>query len=195
MYVGVAKSAIADAGLVIDVTNGPRVGVVCGTAIGPVEVMERFTRPVWEDGPSAANPAIFPNIVHNAAGGHVAIYTGATGVASTITTGHAAGANAICYARDLLAAGKADAILCISGDVLTEAVCLAYEALGMFSSGASVSISEMATGLVLERESVARARGARIYGAISGYGIASDALGIGRSDARGRAWSAPCRLR
>ena len=56
----------------------------------------------------------------------------------------------------------------------------------MFASDAPEAfLSETAVGLVLEREGSARARGARIYGVIAGYGIASDALGIGRSDARG----------
>jgi 3-oxoacyl-[acyl-carrier-protein] synthase II len=181
-----AKGAIADAGLVIDSTNGPRVGVICGTALGPAEVAEEFYRDVWKDGPSAANPALFPNIVHNAAGGHVSIHTGAVGVASTVCTGHAAGAAAVCYAHDLLSSDRADAVICLAADVLTDTVCDGYGALGMFSSDApEACLSETAVGLVLEREGSARARGARLYGAIAGYGIASDALGIGRSDARG----------
>jgi len=186
LSLAVAKDAIADAGLVINSRNGPRVGVVFGTAIGPAEVSEEFCRQVWTDGPDAANPALFPNIVHNAAGGHVSIHTGAVGVATTVCTGHAAGAAAVCYAHDLLSSDKADAVICIAADVLTDSVCDAYRDLGMFSSDApEACLAESAVGLVLEREGSARARGARLYGAVSGYGIASDALGIGRSDARG----------
>ncbi len=186
LSLAVAKRAIADAGLIIDRTNGPRVGIVFGTSVGPAEVMERFGRPVWESGPNAADPAIFPNIVTNAAAGHVAIHTGAVGVASTVTTGHAAGAAALCYAHDLLSSDRADAVICIAADVLTDAVLDGYRAGGMFSSDApDVFLAETAVGIVLERESAAHARQARVYGVVAGYGIASDALGIGRFDASG----------
>jgi 3-oxoacyl-[acyl-carrier-protein] synthase II len=75
--------------------------------------MEEFSRPVIEEGPGAANPAIFPNTVYNAAGGQVAMQVGAIGPASTVTAGHSAGASALCYAFELAAFDHADAMLAV----------------------------------------------------------------------------------
>jgi len=86
-----AKLALEDAGLELTDENRGRVGAIIGTGVGPMESMELFSRPVIEEGAAAANPAVFPNTVYNAAGGQVAMKVGAVGPASTVTAGHAAG--------------------------------------------------------------------------------------------------------
>src|SRR5262249_37046092 len=85
-----SRLALEDAGLELTDANRTRVGVIIGTGAGPMESMEAFSAPVLTEGPSAANPAVFPNTVYNAAGGQVAMKVGAIGVASTVTAGHAA---------------------------------------------------------------------------------------------------------
>lgn len=185
------RLALADAGLDLTDENRERVGVIFGTGVGPMESMENFSRPLFEEGPSAANPAIFPNTVYNAAGGQVAIHVGAIGPASTVTAGHAAGASALCYGYDLVACDRADAIVCLAADTLTDTVIDAYRGLGVLrgvegASAGGFALAEAGVALVLERLSVARARGARIYGELRGYGITSDAKGVGRIDVRGR---------
>ena len=60
LSLAMAKGAIADASLVIDSTNGPRVGVICGTALGPAEVAEEFYRDVWKDGGDRREPGPVP---------------------------------------------------------------------------------------------------------------------------------------
>src|SRR5262249_28963609 len=127
-----------------------------------------------------------PNTVYNAAGGQVAMQVGAIGPASTVTAGHAAGASAICYGYDLGRCNQADAIISLAADSLTETVIRGYEELGLLSStSGGCALAEAGVALVMERLSTARARGARIYGEVLGYGIASDARGVGRFDLKG----------
>ncbi len=185
------RLALADAALALDDSNRERVGVIFGTGVGPMESMENFSRPLFEEGPRAANPAVFPNTVYNAAGGQVAIHVGAIGPASTVTAGHAAGSSALCYGYDLVSGGRADVIVCLAADTLTDAVIDAYRGLGVLSGEqenghGGFALAEAGIALVLERLSVAQARGARIYGELVGYGITSDAKGVGKIDRRGR---------
>jgi 3-oxoacyl-[acyl-carrier-protein] synthase II len=181
-----SRIALQDAGIELTDENRNRVGVIFGTGVGPMESMENFSRPLFEEGPAAANPAVFPNTVYNAAAGQVAMQVGAVGPASTVTAGHAAGASAICYAYDLARCNQADAIIAVAADTLTDTVIQGYRALGLLSSGdKGFALAEAGVALVLERYSAARARGARIYGEMLGYGIASDAKGAGRFNLRG----------
>ncbi len=187
-----SKLALEDAGLEITEDNRGRVGAIIGTGVGPMESMEAFSRPVIEEGAAAANPAVFPNTVYNAAGGQVAMKVGPVGPASTVTAGHAAGAQALTYAYDLAASGKADAMLCIAADTLTDTVLQAYRELGSLtgsepgSNGSGgFALAEGCVVFVLERLSHAKGRGARVYGEVLGYGITSDAVGVGRVDKEG----------
>jgi 3-oxoacyl-[acyl-carrier-protein] synthase II len=187
-----SKLALEDADLELTDDNRGRVGAIIGTGVGPMESMEEFSRPVIEEGAAAANPAVFPNTVYNAAGGQVAMKIGAVGPASTVTAGHAAGTQALTYAFDLTASGKADAMLCIAADTLTDTVVQAYRELGSLTGSEPGSngprgfaLAEGAVVFVVERLSKANERGARIYGEILGYGITSDAVAGGRIDKEG----------
>jgi len=196
-----SKLALADAGLEVTEENRARVGAIIGTGVGPMESMEDFSRPVFEEGPGAANPAVFPNTVYNAAGGQVAMKVGPVGPASTVTAGHAAGASALTYAFDLAACGQADAMLCVAVDALTDTVLRAYKELGLLASSEPGSngargfaLAEGCVALVLERLSAAKERGARIHGEVVGYGITSDAMGVGRVDPHGEGVERAMRL-
>ncbi|HKG17963.1 MAG TPA: beta-ketoacyl synthase N-terminal-like domain-containing protein, partial [Solirubrobacteraceae bacterium] len=190
--------ALADAGIAIDEENRARIGVIFGTGVGPMESMENFSRPLIEEGPQAANPAVFPNTVYNAAGGQVAMHVGTVGPASTVTAGHAAGASALCYGYDLVSTNQADAIICLAVDTLTETVIRAYRELGTVATEQGLdggfALAEAGLALVLERRSSAQARGARIYGEVLGYGITSDARGVARWDPRGAGLERAMRL-
>jgi 3-oxoacyl-[acyl-carrier-protein] synthase II len=184
--VSAAKLALADAALTIDESNRARVGVLFATGLGPMEVMEEFVRPLLAEGPAAANPALFPNVVYNAAGGYVAMFTGAVGPASTLTTGFAAGASALAYGYELTSANEADAILCVAADTLNDTVIRAHRELGMLGDGSGFGLSEMGVAVLLERRTAAQRRGARIYGSLASYGFTSDGLGIATFDIQGR---------
>ncbi len=180
------RIALEDAGIEVTDENRNRIGVIFGTGVGPMESMENFSRPLFEEGPQAANPAIFPNTVYNAAGGQVAMQVGIVGPTTTVTAGHAAGASAIFYGYDLVHSNQADVTVCLAADSLTETVIKGYEELGMLSGeNGGMAIAEAGIALVLERLSKAQARGAHLYGEVLGYGIASDGKGVGRFDPRG----------
>lgn len=179
------SKALRDAGIEITDDNRNRIGVIFGTGVGPMESMEKFALPLFQEGVEAANPAVFPNTVYNAAGGQVAMHVGTVGPASTVTAGHAAGASAICYASDLVASNKADAMIAVAADTLTDTVIEGYKELGLLSGEDGFALAEAGIALVLERASQARARGARIYGEIVGYGIASDGQGVASFDPEG----------
>ncbi len=179
LAVAACQDALADAGLDGIDRPAPRVGVVLGTGLGPMQSMEQFTRPLLEGGPALADPAVFPNTVYNAAAGQVAMRLGLTGVTSTVTGLHAAGAMALCVAADLLRAGAADVVVCPAVDVLSPAVLAAYRRF------AGYTLAEGGYALVLERLPAAQARGARIRAELAGHGIASDARGAGRWDRDG----------
>ena len=188
-----AQLALACAKLELDDENRNRVGAILGTGVGPMESMELFSRPLFEDGPRAANPAVFPNTVYNAATGQVAMNVGAVGPTTTLTAGHAAGASAIVYATDVLARGQADAMLAIGADTLTPAVIDAYRAIGSAHPD-GFALSEAGVALLLERHAHADRRGARALAEVLGYGIAGDGLGVGRWDREGRGAERSMRL-
>jgi 3-oxoacyl-[acyl-carrier-protein] synthase II len=184
-----AHVALKDAGLELNDDNRNQVGVIFGTGVGPMESMENFSRPLIQEGPQAANPAVFPNTVYNAAGGQVAMNVGAIGPASTVTAGHAAGASSLCYGYDLAAAGQADAMICLAADTLTDTVIAAYRDLGLLTGNPETggfALAEAGIALVLERASKAASRNARVYGEVLGFGIASDGRGVGSFDRDGR---------
>jgi 3-oxoacyl-[acyl-carrier-protein] synthase II len=187
LAVAACQDALADAGLGSAERPAPRIGVVLGTGLGPMQSMEAFTRPLIECGPAMANPSVFPNTVYNAAAGQVAMLLGLTGVTSTVTATHAAGGAALCTARDLLRSGAADAVVCPAVDVLCPAVLGAYGRIPLFRGpdAAGYTLAEGGYAVVVERLSSARSRGATIHAELVGQGIASDARGTGRWDPRG----------
>jgi 3-oxoacyl-[acyl-carrier-protein] synthase II len=189
-----AKLALADAGIVIDPSTRARTGLVFGTSIGPMETMEAFGRPLVSEGPQAANPALFPNTVYNAAAGQVGMHTGVVGPTSTITAGNAAGLAAAQYGAAIAADDRADAMICLGADTLTDTVVRAHRELGLFFRNPHFVLSEGAAALVLERRGRARARGARVYGEVLASAMTSDAKGVGRIDMRGRGIEAAIRL-
>ncbi|MET8290113.1 beta-ketoacyl-[acyl-carrier-protein] synthase family protein [Streptomyces sp. NPDC005132] len=180
LAVASCRAALAHAGLDAD----EHTGVVLGTGLGPMRSIEDFLLPVLGGCPDHGSPAIFPNTVFNAAAGQVAMHVGAKGPTSTVTTGHAAGASALTVAHDLLLQHRADAVLCPAVEDLSPGVLTAYRGLPLFTD-TGYTLAEAGITLVLERESSARARGARVLAEFAGHGTACDAAGVGRWDEDG----------
>ncbi len=181
LAIAATRLALSDADLAVADEERETIGILLGTAFGPLESIERFYRPVLLEGTAAANPAIFPSCVFNAAAGLVAIHTGLSGPTSTVTAGHAAGAAALCYAYELISSGRAVALVCLGVDTLTEKLVQGYSQGTLVArregdpqQGQGFILAEGAGALLLESLSHAQARGARIYGEIAGYGMASD---------------------
>jgi 3-oxoacyl-[acyl-carrier-protein] synthase II len=169
-----ARLAIADASLP-DV-RGERTSVAIATAFGPGGFTEQLARQILEKGGKAASPFLFTDCVANAAAGQIGIEYGAKGPNTTICQREAGPLLALGQGVEDIRTGRADRCLCGAVDEmkpLVHALLDRFRALarprddgelarpfdrhrnGMFAG-------EGATVLVLEREDLARARGARI---------------------------------
>ena len=189
--IAASKQAIADAQFVIDDLNAEKVGVIIGTGVGGIKVLEDQQEVYLTRGPNRCSPFMIPMMIANMAAGLTAIHTGAKGPNSCTVTACAAGSHAIGDAFRLIQRGYAQTMICGG----TEAAVTPLSVAG-FSSMRALStrndqpsaasrpfdrdrdgfvIGEGSGILLLEELEQALARGARIYGEIVGYGMTCDA--------------------
>jgi 3-oxoacyl-[acyl-carrier-protein] synthase II len=187
--VAAARLAINDARLAVTIENRFRIGVVIGTSLYGVAFGEGQHAIFRKEGLKKTSPytaiAIFPCSPM----GFVSIDIGVTGWSNVVSTCASSGTDAIGHARDAIEAGYADAIIAGGTEApLTPAMFLGLDAAGALSherNGRSRAASrpfdrgrdgfvlgEGAGMVLLEGEDHARARGARIYAEVLGYGTA-----------------------
>ncbi|BAZ53755.1 beta-ketoacyl-ACP synthase II [Nostoc ellipsosporum NOK] len=192
--VAAAKQALSDANLVINELNAEQIGVMIGSGIGGLKVLEDQQTIYLNRGPDRCSPFMIPMMIANMAAGLTAIHLGAKGPNSCTVTACAAGSNAIGDAFRLIQGGYAQAMICGG----TEA---AITPLGVAGFAACKALSfrnddpahacrpfdrdrdgfvmgEGAGILVLEELQHALSRGARIYAELVGYGMTCDAYHI-----------------
>jgi 3-oxoacyl-[acyl-carrier-protein] synthase II len=155
-----------------------RVGVVLGTGLGTLDETIGFMQGYIDGGPEAASPLLFPYSVMNAAAGQMAVELKLRGVNSTINHRDTSPLAALGLACDLLALGRADAIVVGGVDELSAPVRAGYRLFGGISPTASMRPydaardgllpSEGAALILVEREEDARRRGAHIYALVDG---------------------------
>jgi 3-oxoacyl-[acyl-carrier-protein] synthase II len=194
-----AKQAWQDAGLVEGCVDQNRVSVMLGNGIGGKEVDEEAYHTLFERGPGRLSPMLIPKLIANEAAGNISIALKAKGAALTIVTACASGTDAIGAAMDMIRAGRADVV--IAGG--TEATITEY-CVGGFCSMKALStqhndapekacrpfdkdrdgfiMGEGAAILILESEAHARARNARVYAEVAGYGATGDAYHVAAPD-------------
>ena len=191
--VAAAAEAIKDAGLDMEKEDPYRVGCAVGSGVGSMQAMEREYTKLVEKGPSRVNPIFVPLMICNMAAGNVSIQFGLKGKAINDVTACATGTNNIGEAFRSIQYGEADVM--VTGG--TEgAVCplgiagfTALTALSTVDDPAKCSLpfdknrsgfvmGEGAGVVVLEELEHAKARGAKIYAEIVGYGCSSDAYHI-----------------
>jgi 3-oxoacyl-[acyl-carrier-protein] synthase II len=189
--IAASQFALADSGLQIGKDNAERVGVFIGSGIGGFATIEREHAVLLESGPRRISPFFIPAIIINLAAGQVSIRTGAKGPNSATATACSASAHAIGDAMKIIERGDADAM--IAGG--TEAA-VTPMGVGGFAAMRALStrndeperasrpfdknrdgfvVGEGSGVLVLEALETARARGARIYAELVGYGMSADA--------------------
>ncbi len=189
-----SKQALADAKLAIDELNADRVGVLIGTGIGGVKVLEDQQEVYLTKGPDRCSPFMIPMMIANMAAGLTAIHTGAKGPNSCTVTACAAGSHAIGDAFRLLQRGFADAMICGGAESAVTPLSVAgfasMKALSTRNEEPELAcrpfdrdrdgfvMGEGAGILVLEELEHALARGARIYAEVVGYGMTCDAYHI-----------------
>ena len=189
--IAASKQALADAKLEINDLNAEQIGVMIGTGVGGIQVMEDQQEIYLNKGPSRCSPFMVPMMIANMAAGLTAIQTGAKGPNSCPVTACAAGSNAIGDAFRLVQNGYAQAM--ISGGTESAVTPLTFAG---FSSARAMStrnddpthacrpfdkdrdgfvLGEGSGILILEELEHALSRGARIYAEMVGYGMSCDA--------------------
>ena len=185
-----AMMAHQDSGLEINEGNAHRVGVWIGSGIGGMETYEQQFLTFQERGARRVSPFFIPMLIPDMASGQVSIYLGAKGPNSCSVTACASGANSIGDAFKVIERGDADVMVTGGAEAPIVNMALAgfcaNTALTTNPDPATASrpfdknrdgfvISEGAGVLILEELEHAKARGAKIYGEVLGYGATGDA--------------------
>lgn len=186
-----AKMAMADAELKIAEERASRAGAIIGVGLGGLPIIEKQYDILRERGPSRLTPFFIPAIIANMAAGHVSMTYGLKGPNFCTTSACASGAHAIGeageYIRkglcDIMVAGGAEAAitpLSIGGFAAMKAMSTRndrpHEASRPWDRDRDGFVLSEGCGiLILEDYEHAKARGARIYGELCGYGASSDA--------------------
>ena len=189
--VAASKQALADAELLIDELNADQIGVLIGTGIGGIKVLEDQQEVYLTKGPSRCSPFMIPMMIANMAAGLTAIHTGAKGPNSCTVTACAAGSNAVGEAFRILQRGYAKAMICGGTEASVTPLSLAgfasaralstrnddpTHACRPFDRDRDGFVMGEGTGiLILEELEQALSRGAKIYAEIVGYGMTCDA--------------------
>ncbi len=191
LAVSASKQAIADAKFVIDDLNAEQVGVMIGTGIGGLKVLEDQQEVYLTRGPSRCSPFMIPTMIANMAAGLTAIHTGAQGPNSCPVTACAAGSNAVGDAFRLIQRGYAQAMICGGTEAAVTPLSLAGFAAAQALSTRNDDpthacrpfdrdrdgfvMGEGSGILILEELEYALSRGAQIYAEIVGYAMTCDA--------------------
>lgn len=191
--VSAAKQAIDDSGLDIEKEDPYMVGCAIGSGIGSLQAMERETQKLYEKGPNRVNPLLVPLMICNMAAGNVSIQFGLKGKSINDVTACATGTNTIGEAYRSIQYGEADVMVAggTEGSVCPIGIAgfTALTALSTVDDPAKCSLpfdknrsgfvmGEGAGVVILEELEHAKARGAKIYAEVVGYGCSSDAYHI-----------------
>lgn len=191
--VATAKQAIDDSGLDIEKEDPYMVGCAIGSGIGSLQAMERETQKLYEKGPNRVNPLLVPLMICNMAAGNVSIQFGLKGKSINDVTACATGTNTIGEAYRSIQYGEADVMVAggTEGSVCPIGIAgfTALTALSTVDDPAKCSLpfdknrsgfvmGEGAGVVILEELEHAKARGAKIYAEVVGYGCSSDAYHI-----------------
>jgi len=198
-----AGQAIADSGLKIEDDNRVRIGVSWGTGMGGAHTQEASYKQVYGAGEWRVRPLTVVMGMNNAPGSNVAVRHGLRGPFANFSTACSSSAMALGEAMRQIAAGRADAMIAGGCEaLLTPGILVAWQALRTLAPAdaadpaasckpfdkrrAGLVLGEGAAAFVLEEESRARARGARIYALLTGYGNSCDAVHMSRPDRAGQ---------
>ena len=188
-----AREAWKDSNLDKEKEDMERVGIVIGSGIGGIETIERENKKCNEKGPDRVSPMYIPMGIINMATGNVAIDLGAKGESMAMVTACATGTHCIGESfrmikhgyQDIMIAGGTEAgitPLSIAGftniKALTKAEDKTRASIPFDKERSGFVMGEGAGIVVLEELEHAKARGAKIYAEIVGYGATSDAYHI-----------------
>ncbi|MFM8753419.1 MAG: beta-ketoacyl-ACP synthase II [Phenylobacterium sp.] len=194
--IAAADEAVADSGWKPETADDfERTGVIIGSGIGGLATIAETAIEMHEKGPRRVSPFFIPSALINLASGQVSIRHGFKGPNHSVVTACATGAHAIGDAArmirygdaDVMVAGGAEASICpigIAGFIACRAMSTSFNDAPEKASRPydkdrdGFVMGEGAGILILEEYEHARARGAKIYAEVAGYGMAGDAYHI-----------------
>ena len=199
--IAASRQAVADAGVAVEKEDPFRCGVIIGSGIGSIHLVEQQHSVLLTKGPKKLTPFLIPMLICNMAPGHAAMDLGFKGPNFCTTTACASGAHGVGEAFRILQRGHADVM--VAGG--TES-CITPVAVGGFCALMALSrrndaptkasrpfdqqrdgfvIGEGAGVMVLEELEHAKKRGAKIYAEMAGYGATADAYHMTAPDPEG----------
>jgi|ERR1017187_221165 3-oxoacyl-[acyl-carrier-protein] synthase II len=189
-----AKMAVQDSGLELDRVNRDRFGVLVSSGIGGLKTLEDQHNILMNKGPSRVSPFTIPMLISNMASGLISMEFGLRGPNMCIVTACATSNNAIGESWRMIKFGDADAFLAGGCEASIVSIGLAgFSAMKALSrrndeperasrpfdrDRDGFVMSEGAGVVVVEELEHAKARGAKIYCELSGYGLSADAYHI-----------------
>jgi len=199
--IAASDEAIRHSGLVIDDSNAEMVGTYISSGIGDFWAIEREHDKLLSGGPDRVSPFFIPQSIVNLAAGNVSIRHGAKGPNTATATACAAGAHAIGDSFRIIERGDADVMICGGAEsAITPMSAAGFAAMRALSTRNDdpkkasrpfdaerdgFVMGEGAGIVILEELEFARARGAKIYAEIVGYGMSGDAFHITAPDETG----------
>ncbi len=202
--VAASKLAIEDAGLAIGENADPeRVGVIVGSGIGGLGTWEEQHTMLMEKGPRRVSPFFIPMMIANMASGQISMITGAKGPNTAAVSACATGTHSIGDSFKMIQRGDADVMICGGAEATIRPIGMAgfcamramstrndepEKASRPFDADRDGFVMGEGSGvLVLESLEHAKARGARIYAEVIGYGMSGDAYHMTDPDPDGAA--------
>ena len=199
--------AMRDSGLEVTEENAPRIGCSIGSGIGGIGQIEKNAEILKQGGPRKISPFFVPGSIINKISGNLSVMYNLQGPSLAIVTACTSGTHNIGLGARLIALGDADAMLVGGAEMATTPV-----GLGGFSAARALSTRNddpeaasrpwdrdrdgfvMGDGsgmLMIEEYEAAKARGARIYAELKGFGMSGDAyhMTLPPEDGRGAAAS------
>ena len=186
-----ADEAMQDSGLQITEENAERVGVLVGAGLGGLPAIEKYHQAMLEGGYKKISPFFIPMLIINLAPGQISMKYGAKGPNVSSVSACATGTHSIGDAYHMIARGDADAMIAGGAESTITALGIGgfnvMRALSTRNDDPQASsrpfeknrdgfvMAEGAGLLVLEEYEAAKARGAKIYGELCGYGLTADA--------------------
>lgn len=196
--IAAAKMAVQDSGLDMSKEDATRAGVIAASGVGGLQILQAQMDVLRSRGPSRFSPFMIPQMITNILPGYISIETGMKGPNYAIVTACASGTHCIGEGLNLIRTGRADIILAGGAE---GAIC--ELGVGGFNAMRALStrndnpqaasrpfdldrdgfiMAEGAGMLILEEYERAKARGARIYCELAGFGCTGDAYHITAPD-------------
>jgi len=188
-----ATQAIENSGIIGHV-DPDKLGVISGTGIGGIQTFEQQTKVFLTRGPRKVSPFFIPMMISNISAGRIAIKFNARCINFNVSSACTSSANAIGESYRAIKYGAADAVIAVGSEAAVTRFTLSgfsvMRALSTRNDSPETAsrpfdkerdgfiLAEGAAALVLEEYELAKARGAKIYGEMVGYGATCDAFHI-----------------